>query len=174
MTGRVKLAVAVAVGACAAGAGTAAMAGGTDELRERLSGYEEVPAVSTEGSGRFQARVHSGPDAIAYRLRYRDLESDVTQAHIHFGQRAVDGDISVFLCSNLGNGPLGTQACPAAPATIKGTIGPENVIGPTGQGIGAGEFDELLRAIDAGIAYVNVHSTGFPAGEIRAQLEPRD
>ena len=174
MTGRVKLAVAVAAGACAAGAGTAAMAGGADELRERLTGYEEVPAVSTEGSGRFQARVHSGRDAIAYRLRYRDLESDVTQAHIHFGQRAVNGGISVFLCSNLGNGPLGTQACPAAPATIEGTIGPENVIGPTGQGIAAGEFDELVRAIDAGAAYVNVHSTGFPGGEIRAQLEERD
>ena len=98
----------------------------------------------------------------------------MTQAHIHFGQRAVNGGISVFLCSNLGNGPLGTQACPAAPATIEGTIGPENVIGPTGQGIAAGEFDELVRAIDAGAAYVNVHSTGFPGGEIRAQLEERD
>ena len=174
MTGRVKLVTAVAVAASGAVAAGAALAGGGSELREQLSGFEEVPAVSTDGNGRFQAKVHRGQDAIAYRLRYRELEGNVTQSHIHFAQRAVNGGISVFLCSNLGNGPMGTQPCPAAPATIEGTIGPEDVIGPSGQGIAAGEFDELLRAIDAGATYVNVHSTLWPGGEIRAQLEARD
>ena len=174
MTGRVKLATAVAVAASGVVAATAALADGGGDLRERLSGYEEVPAVSTEGNGRFQARVASGRAEIAYRLRYRDLQGGVTQAHIHFGQRAVNGGISVFLCSNLGNGPMGTQACPPAPATIEGTITAEDVGGPSVQGIAAGEFAELARAIDAGMTYVNVHSTLFPSGEIRAQLEPRD
>jgi hypothetical protein len=36
----------------------------------------------------------------------------VTQAHIHFGPGRVNGGIMVFLCSNLGNGPEGTQPCP--------------------------------------------------------------
>jgi hypothetical protein len=173
MTGRVKLATAAAVAASGVVAAGAAMAGGGSELREQLTGYEEVPAISTDGSGRFQARVHPGQEAIAYRLRYRDLEGTVTQSHIHFGQRAVNGGISVYLCSNLANRPMGTQACPPAPATIEGTIGPEDVIGPTGQGIAAREFDELVRAIEAGVTYVNVHSTLWPGGEIRAQLEPR-
>jgi hypothetical protein len=173
MTGRVKMATAAAVAASGVVAAGVAMAGGGSELREQLTGYEEVPAVSTDGSGRFQARVHPGQEAIAYRLRYRGLEGSVTQSHIHFGQRAVNGGISVYLCSNLGNGPIGTQECPPAPATIEGTIGPEDVIGPTGQGIAAGEFDELVRAIEAGVTYVNVHSTLWPGGEIRAQLEPR-
>jgi CHRD domain len=77
----------------------------------------------------------------------------------------------VFLCSNLGNGPAGTQACPAAPAEITGTIHPADIIGPTGQGVSAGEFDEFLEAIESGTAYVNVHSSKYPGGEIRAQLD---
>ena len=59
---------------------------------------------------------------IEWELSYADLEGAVQQAHIHFGQKGVNGRISVFLCTNLGNGPAGTQPCPAPPATISGTI----------------------------------------------------
>jgi hypothetical protein len=45
-----------------------------------------------------------------------------------------------------------------------------HVIGPAGQGIAAGEFAEIVRAIRAGRAYANVHSTKFPGGEIRGQI----
>ena len=31
------------------------------------------------------------------------------QAHIHFAQRGVNGGITVFLCTNLGNGPTGIR-----------------------------------------------------------------
>ena len=92
------------------------------------------------------------------------------QAHIHIGQRHQSGGISVFLCTNLGNGPAGTQPCPAAPATISGVLRPADVIGPTGQGVTAREFDELIDAFAAGVTYVNVHTTKYPGGEIRAQL----
>jgi hypothetical protein len=94
----------------------------------------------------------------------------VTQAHIHFGSPSQTGGISVFLCTNLGNGPAGTQACPPAPATISGTITPADVIGPAAQGITAGQFAELIEAIRSGATYVNVHSSLYPGGEIRAQL----
>ena len=74
----------------------------------------------------------------------------------------------MFLCTNLGNGPAGTQACPPPPATIRGTIRPADVIGPATQGIEAGEFGELLDAIDAGVTYVNVHST-----QVAGRRDPR-
>jgi hypothetical protein len=170
---RIKLALAVAVAGATAVGGTAALAGGGGgkQVRGFMTGYQEVPVVSTAASGTFQARVSEAGDAIAYTLSYTGLEGNVTQAHIHFGQRSVNGGISAWLCSNgAPNTPAGTQACPAPPATIEGTIKAENIVGPSGQGIAAGELDELLRAIRAGVAYANVHSSTFPGGAIRAQL----
>jgi hypothetical protein len=173
MRKRLQLTVAVAVIAVL-GVVAAAVATGGRSISERLTGFEETPvAVSTTGSGKFDASFSRFGQEIQYRLSYRDLEGTVTQAHIHFGQEAVTGGISVFLCSNLGNGPAGTQACPAPPATISGTVRPEDVIGPVGPGIEPGAFDELADAIEAGVSYVNVHSTKWPGGEIRAQIEDR-
>jgi CHRD domain len=172
MKRRVMLSVAVAIVSAATVAGTIAVAGSGKKIREELTGYEETPlALSTSGQGKFRARIDKKGQEISYRLRYSGLEGAVTQAHIHFGARAQTGGISVFLCTNLGNGPAGTQECPDAPATITGTIRPADVIGPAGQGIDAGEFDELVAAIAAGATYVNVHSEKYPVGEIRAQLE---
>jgi len=180
MNGRVKLAVMVAVFAVVAVGGTAAFAGGgsSQDFSERLSGYEEVPAVSTAADGKFRAHVRADKGKITYRLRWEDLEGKVTQSHIHFGQFSVNGAIQVFLCSNLGNGPAGTQECPddTSSGTIEGTLEADDVVGqtppPAGQGIAPGEFEELVRAMKAGVTYVNVHSDKFPGGEIRAQLEP--
>jgi hypothetical protein len=137
----------------------------------RLSSYEEVPALSSAASGKFKARIDRSADTISYELTYEGLESDATQAHIHFGQKSVSGGIIAFLCSNLGNGPAGTQACPLRAGRITGTIDAADVIGPSGQGITAGQIEEVLEAIDEGIAYVNVHTTGYPGGEIRAQFK---
>jgi hypothetical protein len=96
----------------------------------------------------------------------------VTQAHIHFGKRHVGGGIIVFFCSNLGNGPAGTQACPAS-GTVTGTITAADVVGPTAQGVAAGNFNALVEALDNHTAYGNIHTTAFPAGEIRGQIRRR-
>ena len=149
---------------------TTALAGGDREVRTRLTGFQEVPAISTDAGGKFRAKLRTSSQEIQYELSYANLTGAVQQAHIHLGQRSVNGGISVFLCSNLGNGPAGTQACPAAPATITGTIKPADVIGPVDQGLDPMQFDELVRAIRAGVTYANVHSETFPAGEIRGQL----
>jgi hypothetical protein len=180
MKGRVKWAVAVAVAAGATAAGTVAVAGGGREFNEDLTGYEEVPAISTTGNGEFRARIDRREDVIRYRLSYEDLEGDVLQAHIHFAQRAVNGAIVAFLCSNLPNPPANTPGCPGPrEGTVEGTIEPEDVRDTTmampppvgGQGIEAGAFDELVDAIRAGVTYANVHSTKWPGGEIRGQLD---
>jgi hypothetical protein len=149
------------------------------QIREFLTGYEEVPSVSTEANAEFKARIANDDNSIQYELSYADLEGSILQAHIHFGQTSVNGAIIVWLCGNppAVTPPPGTQTCPAPPATISGTIRPADVVGqpisPTGvagQGIQPGEFDELLRALRAGKTYVNIHTTKFPTGEVRSQI----
>ena len=142
-------------------------------IKEVLTGYEETPsAVSTSGNGIFNARISNDGAQIDWELSYSDLEGAVQQAHIHFGQKSVTGPISVFLCTNLGNGPAGTQPCPAPPATISGTITAADVTNLANErGISAGELDELISAIRAGVTYVNIHSTRWPGGEIRSQID---
>ena len=167
---RVALSIAVIA---AVSVSTLVWAQGFKKISEYLSGYEETPsAVSTTGNGTFNARISNDNSRIDWELSYADLEGAVQQAHIHFGQKGVTGPISVFLCTNLGNGPAGTQACPAPPATISGTITAVDVTNLANErGISAGEFDELLAAIRAGVTYVNVHSTRWPGGEIRSQID---
>jgi hypothetical protein len=151
------------------------VAGGGDSIREELTGYEETPvALSTTGNGSFRARIDESQQQISYRLQYANLEGTVTQAHIHLGARAQTGGVSAFLCSNPGTGPAGTPPCPTPSGSVSGTIDPTDVIGPAAQGITAGQFQELVDAIRAGATYANVHSTLYPGGEIRAQLEGDD
>lgn len=138
--------------------------------RAELVGFQEVPALSTTAHGRFRAVVDTQANTITFKLTYDALEGTITQAHVHFGQMSVNGGVSFFLCSNLGNGPAGTQACPAPPAEVTGVIDASLVVGPTGQGIEAGAFAEIVAAIKEGTAYANVHSTKWPGGEIRGQL----
>ncbi len=169
---RNAFALVVIFAAALAVASYAIAGGGSGKFDESLSGYQEDPlTLSTTGNGAFTADLSKDGTEINYRLSYAGLEGTVLQAHIHFGGAAQSGGISVFLCTNLGNGPAGTQLCPAAPATITGTIVAANVIGPAGQGITAGQLGELVQAIEAGVTYVNVHSSLYPGGEIRAQLD---
>jgi hypothetical protein len=58
--------------------------------------------------------------------------------------------------------------------TVTGTITPGQVLSAAGQGLDAGEFDELVRALRAGATYANVHSSLFPPGEIRGQIRDDD
>ena len=142
-----------------------------------LSGYQEVPmSLSSAGAAVFDAHIRderSGP-RIEWTLSYNDgFTTPVQQAHIHFGQRHTNGGISIFLCTNLANGPQGTQLCPPGPATISGEAAAADVIGPAGQLIGPGEIEELVAAIRDGVAYVNIHTTQFGGGEVRGQFPAR-
>ena len=172
---RAALSIAVAV---LVSASTVVWAQGFKKISEVLSGWQEVPSVSTTGNGEFNARISNDGSRIDWELTYSDLEGAVQQAHIHIGNKGVNGGITVFLCTNLGNGPAGTQPCPAPPATISGTIVAADVspnipatLAARNQGLNTGEIDELIRAIRAGATYVNVHSTLWPGGEIRSQID---
>ena len=143
----------------------------------RLTGYQETPlTINSPGSGEFKARISHDETSIEYVLTYRDLSaSPPTQAHIHFGRPAISGQIVFFLCTN-GAPPAGVpmpQPCPAAPATITGTLTQMDVIARPDQGIeaGAAGFAEMVKAIRAGATYANVHTPTRPTGEIRGHID---
>ena len=62
-----------------------------------------------------------------------------------------------------------TPNCPQE-GTVTGTTTPAQVVEAVGQGILAGEFEEVVDAIRAGRTYANVHSATFPPGEIRGHM----
>jgi CHRD domain len=154
--------------------GMHAFAGGgkSNVKADVLTGYQEAtPAgVSTHATGTFEATIDDENQTIDYTLTYVGLTNPATVAHIHFGNRFTSGGVSVFLC---GGGPH-PVACPAGTdteAVVSGTLNPSDVVGPSGQGIAAGEFQELVDAMRAGMTYANVHDTPtFGAGEIRGQI----
>jgi hypothetical protein len=72
----------------------------------------------------------------------------------------------IFLCGG------GAQpACPAAMSgTITGTFSAVNVVGPTAQGVAAGDFATALKQVLREASYANLHTSTFPAGEIRGKV----
>ena len=132
-----------------------------------VNSYQEVPTLSTSGRG--VLALHISGDQIGYALRYSGLEGgNVLQAHIHLGAPAVNGGVMVFLCTNVG-GPAGTPPCPNE-GQVSGTLDAADVVGPAGQGIAAGELDEVIAALRSRASYVNVHTTAYPGGEIRGNI----
>jgi CHRD domain len=159
--------------------GMHALAGGGQSNFEAdvLTGYQEAAApngpgaISTPASGAFEAKLDG--DTLSYTLTYSGLTTAATQAHIHFGNRVQNGSIIVFLCG--GAPPASTKpACPAGTtdeAVVNGTITAADITGSAAaQGIAAGELQELVDALRAGVAYANVHSSTWPSGEIRGQI----
>jgi len=159
---------------------------GSNKIREFLLGVQEVPVVSTVGSGTFTAEIDDDGPSISYTLTFSNLESDVRQSHIHMAPEQNTGNIVLWLCQTATNpSPTpGTPQCfdPLNPLsarsnTVTGTLTPASIApsaAPNGitQGPDAAkEFREAIALIRAGKTYVNVHSATFGPGEIRSQIE---
>jgi hypothetical protein len=169
------LILAVCVGAYALQAAAPTLGNGEDDdggsrLHALLKGFNEVPANSTLAKGEFKATIN-GEDSISFELTYSDLTADALFAHIHLGQKNVNGGVMIFFCDNRLQPQPGAAKCPLRGGTVTGTVTAADVIGPAGQGVSAGEFAKVLQAIRAGVTYANVHSSKFPGGEIRGQVK---
>lgn len=106
---------------------------GVDQFSTRMAGFSETPPILTNGHGSFNATLRG--TSLTYTETFSGLTSPVTQSHIHFAERDVPGAVFVFLCTNLGNGPAGTPACPAGGGTVTGTITAADVLGVPSQNI---------------------------------------
>lgn len=185
---------AAAVAQCIPDAGASSPAtaqGGARDFRAALNGFQEVPPVSTTGVGSFRARLSGDGRSLAFQLSLARLQGSNPRAMIHFAQRGANGAMLAWLCGEtmtMGQttfpAPPGTPACPPLGQTLRGTLDAGDVhsspqMGPawaTGQGIGAGEFAEVLDVMRRGLTYVQVHTEGSPIntlpGEIRGQIAP--
>jgi hypothetical protein len=177
---RVRVKAAVCVALIGAGATTAAAIGSDGEkVRTGLNGFEEVPAVITDGEGSFKARINHAARTLDFELSYSGLEGgEVRQAHIHAGQETANGGIVVWLCDSATNpAPIDVDVdtCPAQPATVTGTVEAAAIQVVPAQGFraDADRFAKLVSALRAGVAYANVHTATSPGGEIRGQILDR-
>ncbi len=149
-----------------------------NRLSAHLTGIQEVngpSTVITNATGNFTATVNDD-SSITYTLSYKNLSSAVQQAHIHIGATKINGGVSIFLCSNLANGPAGTPVCPddaTHSGSVSHTVAAADVIGPANQGVAAGDIADVVRAIASHVTYANVHTANHPGGEIRGQIRQR-
>ncbi|HSO28712.1 MAG TPA: CHRD domain-containing protein [Candidatus Sulfomarinibacteraceae bacterium] len=130
------------------------------DVKAVLSGFNEIPAISTAGTGKLRMSIDGSNTTVTYTLTFSGLEGGaVIGAHLHLGKPGVAGGVIVNLC------PV-TCVSP-----VTGTFGAANVAALPAQGIaGPADWAEVLKAIRAGAVYANVHTTAYPAGEIRGQL----
>jgi hypothetical protein len=148
------------------------------EFSAHLSGFQEIGglgagetgAILSAGTGKLDLELDKDAGTARYTLTYSGLSAPVQQAHIHFGKVHVAGGVMVFFCTNLNNGPAGTQMCPAGGGTVTGTWTGASVLGPAAQNVTAGDFSALVDALTSNTAYANIHTVKFPAGEIRGQV----
>jgi hypothetical protein len=150
-------------------------------IRTTADGYQVVPTQNSPGVASFRARVDRKAQTIEYELAWKDLKGDILQSHIHFGSRATNGDIVVFLCTNLNNTPATATPAPLCDGPREGMVKnvvhagdivalPFGGIQPAQQLLPFADFDELADAIEANATYIVVHTQAQPPGELRGQI----
>jgi hypothetical protein len=132
-----------------------------------LDGYNEVPADNSPATGDLTLTVGNGQ--LTWSLTYQGFAANnqPVVAHVHVGQPNVSGGVSLFFCG--GTNP----ECPSSqngPVTITGTTLPADIVGPTTQEFAAGDLNSIVKAMEAGLTYANMHTPTLTAGEIRGQL----
>ena len=150
--------------------GSVALAGDLTYVAH-LKGRHEVPARETTAVGNAVFHLSKDGAALEYRLIVANIDN-VVAAHIHLGAAGVNGGIVAFLF-----GPVAPDGGRESGVLATGTITADQLIGA----LAGHPLSDLVAEIEAGGAYVNVHTNDgvaptnegpgdFPGGEIRAQM----
>jgi hypothetical protein len=144
-------------------------------FRTHLTGDEEVPVRATQAQGQAIFQLSKDGTALSYRLIAANIEN-AFMAHIHMAPAGSNGGIVVWLYPSTAATP-GALNSGRHNINVDGVITAANLMG----GLAGRSVADLVAAIEAGTAYVNVHTsdgvdpanTGpgdFPGGEIRGQI----
>ncbi|MFL6331239.1 MAG: CHRD domain-containing protein [Nitrososphaeraceae archaeon] len=141
------------------------------EFSARLTGDKEVPPVDTDATGRIRLTANSQQDVLDYQLSVSNLNGVATGAHIHRGSAGTNGPIVANL--NIRSTFAGASASASAgggsamtSTSTGGTITSADLKGP----LAGKQVSDLIKLIEDGKAYVNVHTRQHTNGEIRGQL----
>jgi hypothetical protein len=129
----------------------------SDEYIAVLVGANEVPPRTSPGSG--IARFDDEGDVIEWTLELTNM-TGVTASHIHLGAAGTAPPSNILFNLFVPNGTTGTVNGVVAQGTITAANNP-NV-----------SLDSLRTLFNNGMAYVNVHTTVNPGGELRDQVRP--
>ncbi len=136
----------------------------TVSYKATLAGSSERPTPNTStAQGSFTGTLDLKTNILTYTVTYSGLVANSTASHIHAPGDATIAANVVFDFSK--NGTVQFTAGPTA-QTYSGTI-LMTAATPITTAING---DSLRKLMDAGLTYVNVHSTTYPAGEIRGQI----
>lgn len=129
-----------------------------------LTGKAEVPFVETLATGEALFQLSKNGQRMTFRLIVANIE-DVTMAHIHLAPAGQNGPVVLWLY------PAGPppQLIPGITNGIlsSGVVSAEDLVGD----LEGATLADLAGQFLAGNAYVNVHTTRFPGGEIRGQIK---
>ncbi|HEY8231179.1 MAG TPA: CHRD domain-containing protein [Vicinamibacteria bacterium] len=121
-----------------------------------LASSSEVPPNTSAATGSATLDF-DGNANVQYRIEVNGI-TGVTAAHVHSGASGANGPVRVTLFEGPASGPMSGQLA-------QGSFDSGDV-----QGI---SFEALLDELRNGTAYVNVHTTAYPDGEIRGQVRTR-
>jgi hypothetical protein len=133
----------------------------TRNFRAHLNG--DGAGVETLGQGQAIFQFSKDGDELYYKLILANIE-DVTMAHIHVAPQGQNGPIVLWLYPDAPPPQLIEGRFDGVLA--EGTVTADDLVGP----LAGGSLDDLTMAIDEGRAYVNVHTTQHPGGEIRGTI----
>lgn len=131
-----------------------------------LSGENEVPPVRSRTTGKFEAKTCYCHE-LKYRLTLKKING-LTQAHIHLGREDENGPVVAFLYTSSGI-PGSLEQNPSGKITYfvrDGCITEDDLVGPL---MGRSLLD-LIREMEDGNTYINVHTIQNIPGEVRGQI----
>lgn len=133
-------------------------------FRAHLSGENEVPTVWTDASGQAIFQLNKEGSELSYKLIIDSIEN-VKASHIHLAPVGQNGPVVAFLYPTLSS-PVVPPGMTSG-ILAEGIITNDNLIGP----MAGMTLMDLVDAFYADGAYVNVHTSQHPGGEIRGQIK---